>query len=85
MRFYVSHNTISSTICLFITNQQFNNHIEELDSVRQCFGPWMFLGVKQLKQEQFMLSYGDYIPLAVEQAIKSSTGSFNYFSSIASG
>lgn len=85
MRFYVSHNTISSTICLFITNQQFENHVEELDSIRQCFGPWMFLGVKQLEQEQFINLYKQYLPSAVEQAINTPTTSFNYFSSFVLG
>ena len=41
-----------------------------LESFRERFGPWMFIGVKQLTQQAFLESYSSYIPQQVTQALQ---------------
>lgn len=80
MRFFVSSytdNTSGSTAAIYITNEV-QDRSELLGTLREHFGPWMFLGVREYNKTQFLQQFSDYIPTSVIEHIESPPTAFTY-------
>jgi hypothetical protein len=81
MRFFISaHKSPSEghTVCILISNELPDN-IESLKAaLKEEFGPWMFLGLKEYNKEQFLLKFNTYLPIEVSKAVEANPVNFLY-------
>jgi hypothetical protein len=80
MRFFVSNyadNKSGGTTVLYITNEV-QDRSELLGTLRDCFGPWMFLGIREYNKTQFLQQFSTYVPERVVEHINSPPSAFTY-------
>lgn len=81
MKFFVSKQTVAgdgSAVCILITTQSITNRQQLLAELKEEFGHWMFLGIKQYTKEDFINNFSQYIPTAVLHAIRLNPTNFLY-------
>lgn len=81
MRFFVSSyadNKAGSTFVVYITNEQYGERNELLSVLREHFGPWMFLGMREYDKVQFLQQFNSYVPVHVVEHINSPPTAFTY-------
>ena len=81
MRFFVSSyadNKSGSTFVVYITNELYDERSELLSVLRDYFGPWMFLGIREYDKAQFLQQFNDYVPARVVEHINSPPAAFTF-------
>lgn len=84
MKFFASkYNEYDSTVlCLFISNVISSNRTESLETLREEFGPWLFLGIREYSKTEFLHTFAEYIPSYVKQQLDAEKTIFTYKSQI---
>lgn len=80
MRFFVSSytdNKSGGTTILYITNEV-QDRSDLLGTLRDYFGPWMFLGIREYDKTQFLNQFSDYVPARVVEHINSPPTAFTF-------
>jgi hypothetical protein len=81
MRFFISNYSATgegNTFVVYITNEQYSERTEFLAALREAFGPWMFLGMREYSESQFLEQFSDYLPNKVLTAIQTKPAAFMY-------
>lgn len=81
MRFFISSYSATgegNTFVVYITNEQHAKRVEFLEVLREAFGPWMFLGVREYSETSFLEQFRDYLPDKVISAIYTKPAAFIY-------
>jgi hypothetical protein len=81
MRFFISIHEATGegrTVCILITNQVFPNSTELRTALKEEFGPWMLIGVREYNKENFMQLFGQYLPPKVVDALDTAPFNFLY-------
>lgn len=84
MRFFISSYAKSNEDCnvsIYITNENLER-VQLLERLREYFGPWMFLGVKEYSENEFFDKFKAYIPEYVNSAIANKPESFTYIAEL---
>jgi hypothetical protein len=69
MKFFVSKH--DNLFMLYITNEFVGDRHMLLNTLRDYFGPWMFLGVREYTKTEFLQLFAKYIPNYVLEQIDS--------------
>jgi hypothetical protein len=81
MRFFISSYSATgegNTFVVYITNEQYVERVEFLEVLREAFGPWMFLGIREYAETQFLERFSDYLPSKVVTALQTKPTAFIY-------
>jgi hypothetical protein len=81
MRFFISNYSATgegNTFVVYITNEKYAERAELLASLREAFGPWMFLGMREYAESQFLERFSDYLPAKVLSALQTKPTAFIY-------
>lgn len=85
MRFFVSnHSAISEgdTFCVLITMEAPTDPALLRTMLKDEFGPWMLIGVKEYTKHSFIQQFAEYIPPKVLEAINQQPNNFLYKAAI---
>jgi hypothetical protein len=85
MRFFVSSHYATgegNTFCVLITMEAPSDPTALRDMLKDEFGPWMLIGVKEYSKENFLQNFTDYIPPTVLEAINLQPHNFLYKAAI---
>ena len=63
---------------MYVTNELHEHRADLLEALRDYFGPWMFLGIREYNKTQFLNQFSDYVPVRVVQHIESPPAAFTY-------
>jgi len=87
MRFFTSQydNSPGNVLFIYITNDTGTRRAELLDLLREEFGPWLFLGIREHSKQSFVELYSEYLPSKVIQYLDSDIKSFTYKAEIIVG
>ncbi len=81
MRFFISSYSATgegTTFVVYITNEQYADRMEFLEVLREAFGPWMFIGIREYPETEFLERFADYLPAKVISAISTKPTAFIY-------
>lgn len=85
MRFFISRHestTMGSTICIVITTDYYADAAAQQSALKEEFGPWMLLGVKEYTKNDFIDKFSAYIPSYVLTTLNTSPTNFIYKAAI---
>jgi hypothetical protein len=81
MRFFISSYSATgegNTFVVYITNEQYVERAEFLEVLREAFGPWMFLGIREYPESEFLERFNTYLPAKVLDALHTKPAAFIY-------
>jgi hypothetical protein len=81
MRFFISIHEATGeghTVCILITNQVFENATTLRTALKEEFGPWMLIGVREYDKQQFLQLFEQSLPPKVVQALDTAPFNFLY-------
>jgi hypothetical protein len=81
MRFFISNYSATgegNTSVVYITNEKYEERAELLAALREAFGPWMFIGMREYAESQFLEQFSDYLPAKVLSALQTKPPAFTY-------
>lgn len=80
MKFFASkYNKSDNTVlCIFITNAISTNRAEALEQLRDEFGPWLFLGIREYSKTDFLTEFEEHLPTSVKLQLELETAVFTY-------
>lgn len=85
MRFFVSsHSTVGEgdTFCVLITMEAPSDPASLRTMLKEEFGPWMLIGVKEHSKDSFIQKFTEYLPPKVLEAINLQPNNFLYKAAI---
>jgi len=85
MRFFVTSHSATGegdTFCVLITMEAPADHNSLRTMLKEEFGPWMFIGVKEYNKQDFIEKFSLYIPPKVLEALNTKPNNFLYKAAI---